>query len=189
MDIEQILAQIQALPPEQQAQAMQQFNQAQSQQPQGMGEMPPAPGMAPPQGQQPPQQPVDPKMGLPGQQMPGSEHTFKDFQGQGDVIADQQAQAKELRGTPTPEGTYTRNAGFVAANPLSHIASAVGKVKGHYDTRKALEAKQTLSDELGATRKKDREDEWKREQAKLKEEALAKELREEPVNYNPRMGA
>lgn len=141
---EEFMQFLQSLPPEQQQKMMAQM--------QGGGgggppEMPPAPGMAPPPGmppQQPPQQPTqqpgDPRMGMPGQ----NPDMFADYQGQAGVIGDQQAQAEQLRGSQMNPGMNT-NAGFVAANPLSAIATGVNKFKGAMDAADALQAKKDLS--------------------------------------------
>jgi hypothetical protein len=164
---EQMMAFIQTLPPEKQAQLMASLSQ---------------------QAPQQPQQPVDPRMGLPGQNNPqqGIPGAFQDFQGQAGVIDDQQAQAEALRNTATPEGMRTQNAGFVASNPLAHIASTVGKIKGQYDARAALKEKKALSDT-----KTDLLEDFAAKQ--LMKQAQAKQLREggegSPVDYNPPMSA
>ncbi len=173
---EELMAFIQSLPLEQQEQAM-----AKAQAMAGGNGMPAAPGVAqqapgmPPMPQQQPPQ-VDPKMGLPGQgnAMPGGPDTHRDFAGEGGVIGDQQLQAEALRGTATPEGVYTKNAGFVAANPLSHLATAVQRIRGNINAAEALEAKKKLSTDLSTNNKVNAQQEFDR---KTKEEAMATELR------------
>ncbi len=71
---------------------------------------------------------------------------FQDYQGQESVISDEQAKAEALRGTATPQGMQTGSAGFVAANPLAHLASGIQKGMGNYQAREALEAKKALSE-------------------------------------------
>lgn len=143
MAMEQMMAFFQSLPPEQQQALMAKIQGGGGG---GLPEMPQAPGMAPAPGmaQQPPQQPVDPRMGLPGQGG-GSPEAFRDYAGEGAIIGDQQAQAEALRGTPIAQGIHTRNAGFVASNPLSHIARAGKEIMGRMDAKKALQAKKDLS--------------------------------------------
>ena len=203
MAIDQMMAFIQSLPPEEQQAAIQQMGQMAQQQPPGGispgSGMPPAPGMPPQQGQMPPQQGQmppqqgqmppqgqDPRMGLPGQNnFPGTEDTFRDFAGEGSIIGDQQAQAEALRQTPSAEGIYTKNAGFIAANPLQHVASALQQGMGNYQAKEALAAKTKLSQDLGSRDKADKEKEYKR--------TMAEELREKnsrtPWANNPRMSA
>ena len=166
---EQMMAFIQTLSPEKQANLMASLSQ---------------------QAPQQPQQPVDPRMGLPGQNNPqqGIPGAFQDFQGQAGVIDDQQAQAEALRGTENARGVHTANAGFIASNPLSAVATAGNRIKGAYDARAALKEKKALSD----TKTKLLED---FAATQLMKQAQAKELRnpsEEAYDnsqYNPSLGA
>lgn len=93
--------------------------------------------------QQQQQQQVDPRMGMPGQT--ANPEAFRDYEGQGAIIGDQQAQAEQLRGSQMNPGMQTANAGFVAANPLSAVATGVNKFKGAYDAKQALQDKKDLS--------------------------------------------
>lgn len=172
MAMEQMLAFIQSLPPEQQQAAMQQMSQmSQQQQP---GDMPP-PGQMPPQGQ-------DPRMGMPGQggltpqqkMDAGNPDAFRDYAGEGSIIGDQQAQAQALRDTATPQGIQTGSAGFVAANPLSHLASGIQKGMGAYQAGQALDEKKALSELTTKTQ----QDVASSVLEKQKAQAMAKELRE-----------
>lgn len=72
---------------------------------------------------------------------------FQDYQGQQGIISDEQAKAEALRGTATPEGVQTGRGGFVAANPLAHMASGAQQFMGNQQAREALEAKKALSGE------------------------------------------
>jgi hypothetical protein len=138
---EEFMQFLQTLAPEQRQQLMGQMGQQGGG---GLPEIPPAPGMAPAPGaapQQAPQQ-VDPKMGMPGM--------FEDFQGQAGIIDDQQAQAEKLRGGSTPQGINT-GAGFVASNPMSHIAKGVNDIRGGMAAREALQAKKDLSEKITST--------------------------------------
>jgi len=83
--------------------------------------------------------------------MAGDPRAFEDIEGQRSIIDDQQAQAEQLRGTEMPQGMQTQNAGFVASNPLSHIATIGNRIMGNIDAKKAAEAKSKLSDKITNT--------------------------------------
>lgn len=160
---EEFMAFIAGLPPEQQQQFLAQM-QGGGQQDTGM---PPIAGIAPQQSQE---QPVDPRMG-----MPGSQDTFRNWEGEGEVIADQQAQAEALRGTAMPQGMQTQNAGFVASNPMSHVATAVKQWQGRQAAKESLAAKTKLAEDLALSDKTDSESELRRKTGA--EEMMAQELR------------
>lgn len=175
---EQLMAYIQSLPPEEQQQEIARLQQMMSQ---GQEQQPP----------QMPQQPVDPKMGLPGQggltpqqkMDSGNPNAFRDFAGEGNIISDQQKQAEALRSTATPQGVYTKNAGFVASNPLSHIASAAQRIKGGMDAKDALQAKKDLSKMVTTTQQ-----EIAAKTLEAKEDAARKKEMEEEMRENRRGG-
>jgi len=93
----------------------------------------------------------DPEFAARLRQMPPEERqqfmrqVFQDYAGKESIIADDQLAAEELIGTRGPEGVYTRRGGYVAGNPLGHLASAVKQGKGYYDQKQAREAKEALS--------------------------------------------
>lgn len=70
----------------------------------------------------------------------------QDYEGMGDIIGDQMAEAAALRGTALPQGQMVGDR-YVAANPLSIAASAWKQKKGHDRMKLAKEAKQGLSDD------------------------------------------
>lgn len=177
MDKQQLMAFIQSLPPEQQQQAMAQAQQMMSQ------EQPP---------QMPPQQ-QDPRMGMPGQNQSltpqqkidsGNPDAFRDYQGEGAIISDQQAQAEALRGEKTPRGIYTSDGGFIAANPLQHIASAGKQIMGNYQAKEALQAKKDLSTMITTTQQQIAE----KARISNAEAARKKEMMEQEMRNNRRGG-
>jgi hypothetical protein len=160
--------------------------------------------------QQPPQQPppqaapqVDPRMGQPGQNQAmtpqqkmdgGDPRMFDDYAGKGAIIDDQQAKAEALRGTPSAQGMQTQNAGFVAANPLGHLASGLQQGMGNYQAKQALQAKKDLSDTVGTVQQGAAKKVMDEVQAE-KQRALAERMRknragtgsEVAIETNPRM--
>lgn len=162
---EQLKVLIESLPPEQQMQFM--MAQQQNQQPQQEWT-----------GNLTPQQKMD----------AGNPDAFRDYEGEGLIIDDKQAQAEALRGRQTPQGINTANAGFVAASPLSHIAAGVEKFKGSRDALEALAEKEKLS----ALKTKTSQD----VASKSLQQQQAKALRGSPLQgmantqeINPLMGA
>lgn len=123
---EDFMSQIAGLPPEQRQQIFAQLQQQQ-------------------------QSEQNPQFGLPGQVRQqqidaGNPDAFLDYEGQGDIIADEQALAEQLRNTAMPKGIQTEHAGFVASNPLSHIATGVKQWQGREAAKEALAKKVSLSD-------------------------------------------
>ena len=71
---------------------------------------------------------------------------FQDYQGQEGIIADQQAKAEALRGTQGPQGIQTGAGGYVAGNPLGHLAAGVQQFMGNQQAQEAMQAKKDLSE-------------------------------------------
>lgn len=109
--------------------------------------------------------------------MAGDERAFEDYAGQRDIVADQQAQAEQLRGTETPEGMQVGNQ-FVAANPLQHIATAGSRIMGNIDAKKAAAEKLAITEKITDTQQNVAK--FKRQQ--LLQQAQAKALQQQPQN-------
>ncbi len=73
---------------------------------------------------------------------------FQDYQGQEGIISDQQAKAEALRGAQGPEGIQTGRGGYVAGNPLGHLAAGAQQFMGNMQAKEAMEAKKALSEEM-----------------------------------------
>lgn len=179
MDEEQLMALLQNMPPEQRQMIMAKLGQQGPPQG-GLGFTAPgdnqafpgqAPGMTPgmaSQGPQPGQQPI---------QTPYVEGEFTDRETQRGVISDEQARAQALMDTDMPQGIRTPS-GFVASNPLSHIATGVKQWQGREAAKEALAEKVKMGEDVGRVDKEVQDQGWDR-YTKSKEDRKRLEMQKE----------